>query len=66
MSLSSLHFGAGLVLACVTGGLLLMGWVPDDGDTGVLPASVRANPASYHPVYVVYTGGGGGGWGSGK
>lgn len=49
--------GAGLVT--------LAGWTPDSGQRGQLPASVRANPASYRPVYVVYSGGSGG-WGSGK
>jgi hypothetical protein len=52
--------------------LLCTGWMPTTGSRGQVPESVRANPASYRPVYVpTYRGGGGGGssgggWSGGK
>ena len=51
--------------------LLCTGWVPTVGSRESVPESVRANPASYRPVYVPATrgsssGGSGGGWSGGK
>lgn len=58
--------GAFLVLV-----ILCSGWAPVHRPGQTVPESVRANPASYRPVYVpTYRGGSdggsGGGWSGGK
>lgn len=65
MSWSTVHSFAVVAALLGVGFATVTGWTPDSGAHGQLPASVRANPASYRPVYVVYVGGSGG-WGSGK
>ena len=65
LGFNRIHFVLGVLVVAVLGALVTSGWVPDSGNTGLLPESVRANPASYRPVYVVYSGGSWG-YGSGK
>jgi hypothetical protein len=68
------HFGIGLLLAAMLVAGAGLGWFPDDTHRAEVPVSVRDNPASYRPIYVVYGGGwsaggssgGGGGFGFGK
>lgn len=70
--LFKLHNLLGFAAAFVVALLLFTGWVPASAPRGQVPESVRANPASYRPVYVpLYRGGSGsggtgGGWSGGK
>ncbi len=59
-------FGAFLVAA-----ILCTGFAPVSAPSRTVPESVRANPASYRPVYIPTSrggsgGGSGGGWSGGK
>lgn len=70
MTWSNLHLWGSLAGLALVTLIVLSGFVPASSPRGNVPASVRANPASYHPVYVpTYRGGGGssgGGWSGGK
>ncbi|MCB9763217.1 MAG: hypothetical protein H6739_25800 [Alphaproteobacteria bacterium] len=50
------HFIVGLLFSVGALGATLMGASPDDSITEKVPLSVRDNPASYKPSYVLFTG----------
>jgi hypothetical protein len=65
------HNILGWIAAVLVALLLATGWAPVASPRRDLPQSVRANPASYRPIYVpTYrggsSGGSGGGWSGGK
>lgn len=66
------HLLGTLALTLLFGFMALSGWCPNQVWTEQAPVTVRDNPASYRPSYVVWTGyrvppsSSGGGWSSGK
>jgi hypothetical protein len=65
------HALATFVGVLVVGWIVLTGWAPVQAPGATVPESVRANPASYRPVYIPTSrggssGGSGGGWSGGK
>ena len=50
------HLGGGLLVFGIALGVMLSGWVPDDSMREQVPVSVRDNPDSYKPSYVIFTG----------
>ncbi len=65
------HNLLGAVGAVIVAVIVFTGWVPATAPRGTVPESVRANPASYRPVYIPSyrggsSGGSGGGWSGGK
>lgn len=70
MPFSQLHFVLSLCVGAIVFLVTVTGWVPSTSPRGSVPTSVRANPASYIPVYIPTSRGGGGssggGWSGGK